>query len=122
MITLCPEGYNPITIETESIRRGGGKPRLEPFTSLSRKNFHIHDGNEPKTFNMNAITDSMEVTNKLFEWYTDALLCELSIEDVEGEPENYSVAIEDFSYEDDGEFFNYSISLIETDGIIEVSQ
>jgi len=123
MITLCPTTETvPVEIETEVIKRGGGKPRLETFTALSRKNYVIHDGSEPKTFNMSASTEDKSLVDTLFEWYTNALLCVLSIEDIEGSPETYTVVIEEYSYDDDGEMFNYSISLEECEDIIEVSQ
>lgn len=123
MITLCPTTETvPVEIETEVIKRGGGKPRLETFTALSRKNYVIHDGREPKTFNMSASTEDKSIVDTLFEWYTNALLCVLSIEDIEGSPETYTVVIEEYSYDDDGEMFNYSISLEECEDIIEVSQ
>jgi len=122
MITLCQEGKTPIKIETESLKRGGGKPRLESFTSLSRKNYFIHDGNEPKTFGMNINTTEKSIADTLYEWFTEARLCVLSIEDISGQPELYSVVIEEYSYDDDGEFFNCALSLVECEGIIEVTQ
>mgnify|MGYP000697206140 CR=1 FL=1 len=122
MITLCPEGDNPIVIETESLKRGGGKPRLEAFTSLSRKNYFIHDGHESKTFSMAMNSQEKSVVDTIYEWYTEARLCVLSIEDEKGNPETHSVVIEDYSYDDDGEFFDCTLSLVECDGVVEVEQ
>ena len=93
---------------------------MESFTSLSRKNYYIHDGNEPKTFVMNINTKDKSIADTLYEWFTEARLCVLSIEDVAGAPELYSVVIEEYSCEDDGEFFNCALSLVECEGIIEV--
>ncbi|HPD38947.1 MAG TPA: hypothetical protein PK411_11450 [Mesotoga infera] len=111
-------GEPVVLIETEVLKRGGGKPRFEVFEAMSEKVFHLYEGSEPKTFSMVFTTEEKSIANILFSWYSGAHECTFIIEDVIGSPESYNVVIDGYDYDDDAEFYNCSITLTETAGVV----
>lgn len=111
-------GQPVVVIETEVLKRGGGKPRFEIFEAISEKVYHLYEGSEPKTFSMVFTTEEKSIADLLFLWYSDAHECTFIIEDVIGSPESYNVVIDGYDYDDDAEFYNCSINLTETAGVV----